>query len=132
MRRSSGKVSIAQIVGLAILAVGIYFGWMYLPVLSHKMAMDDLARTYAARMLIDYDDTKMREEIRARAKSETGIEIGHMSELFLERRTSPKIKRVVTIKWTEQVKHVWGKNHVLKMSVSQSIEPGGKVMKNAE
>ena len=129
--RQSGRVSIAQVVAVGVLAVAGYFAFMYFPLLTHRMALGTIAREGAAKMLIEFNDGKLREEIFQKAKTETGVQIG-MSEMFLQRQSNP-IKATVTIKWTEQVKHVWGKNHVLKMSVTESAQPGAvKFGKNAE
>lgn len=130
--RQGGRVEVVQVVGVVVLAAALYFGFMYLPVLTHRMAMADIARRYAARMLVDFNDGKLREEIFQQAKKETGIQIG-MSELFLQRKQQPSSTHV-TIKWTEQVKHIWGGSpHVIKMSVTESADnSGGKLLKNAE
>ena len=129
--RQAGRVGIVQVVAVVVLAAALYLGFMYLPVLTHRMTMSDIARRYAARMLIDFNDAKMREEIFLEAKKDTGIQIG-MSELFLQRKQQP-LSTHVTIKWTEQVKHIWGKNHVIKMSITESADnSGGKLIKNAE
>jgi len=129
--RVSGKVSVVQVLALLVLAAAAYGAFMYFPLLTHRMALGTIAREAASKMLIEHNDGKIREEIFERAKRETGVQIG-MSELFLSRSASVH-KTIVTIRWTEQVKHVWGKNHVIKMQVQESAEPGAvKFGKNAE
>ena len=129
-RRERGRVSVSQIVMLAALVAGLYFGVMYLPILSHRWAMGDIARKAAAKMIYEFNDMEIREFVRTEAEQHTGIQIG-TSELWLERRRQPT-QYVVTIRWTEQVKHLWGKNHVMKMAVTEGVEPGGTVIKNAQ
>lgn len=133
MRRARGRVSIAQVVGLAVLAAGLYFGFKYLPVLTHRMGLADVARGAAARMVVDLNDAKIREQIHQEARARTGVQIG-MSELFLERKTHPVLENRVTIRWTEQIKHPWSKSpHVIKMEVTETAAVGNeKVMKNAQ
>ena len=128
--RARGRVSIAQVVALAILAVGLYFGFMYLPVFTHKMGMGDVARKAAAKMVVEMDDMKIRNFVYETAKHDTGVQVGP-SEVFVKRDTQP-IANTVTIRWTEQIKHVWGKNHVMKMEVVETIGHGGVTMKNAQ
>ena len=131
MTRVSGKVSVVQVLALLVLAVAGYSAFMYFPLLTHRMALGTIAREAAAKMMVEHNDGKLREEIFERAKRETGVQIG-MSEMFLQRQPNPR-KTTVTLRWTEQVKHVWGKNHVIKMQVQESAEPGAvKFGKNAE
>jgi hypothetical protein len=132
MRRMGGRVSVVQVVGLAVLAVGLYFGFRYLPVQMHKMGMGSVARTAAAKMMVEVDDAKIRNQVYQDALSETGIQIG-TSELLVKRERNPVIKNTITIRWTEQVWHPWSKApHVMKMEVSESIGAGGIKIKNAE
>lgn len=131
--RTRGRVSIAQVVALTVLAVGLYFGFRYLPVFMHKMGMGDIARAAAAKMMVELDDAKIRDQVFQEAKAKTGVQIG-MSELQIKREHSP-VRNTITIRWTEQIRHPWSKApHVLKMEVTETISPGGANlgMKNAE
>lgn len=129
--RMRGRVSVAQVVVVSALAVGLYFGFRYLPVQMHKMGMGEIARAAAARMMVEFNDAKIREQVFQEAKSKTGVQIG-TSELLLKRQQQP-IVNTVTIRWTEQIHHPWSKSpHVLKMEVTESAAHGGKVMKNAQ
>ena len=116
------------VVGIA----GAYFGWKYIPVQLHKSAIRETARTAAAKMMVEYDDRKLAEWIRQDIQDKTGIEIGYMSELSLERQSGSR--KVVTVNWTEQIDHVWGSTHTIEMTVTESAEHGGAhlKMKNAQ
>lgn len=129
-RGSVGKISFGGIVLVVLAVAGIYFGFQYLPVLMHRMSIGDVARETAAKMQVEHDHARLGEMVRTEVKSRTGVQVG-MSDLQLQRK-QPGNVTVVTIKWTEQVKHIWGTNHVLKMEVTEQIEPGKVRLKNAE
>ena len=128
MNRRAGRASVSGIVMIVLGAIALYFAFMYLPVLMHKMSIGDVARQAAAKMQVDFADAKIRESIRTDIKSRTGVEIG-MSELLITRKGT---LTTVNVKWTEQVKHLWGTNHVIKMEVTESVVPGNVKLKNAE
>lgn len=125
-----GGISIAQVVIGAIVAVAIYMAVMYVPGVMNKSTMKDIARTAAARMVVESNDAALREEIVKKATA-AGIVIGQ-SEIRLERRLQPTIKYTVTLTWTEKVKHVWGSTKVSKATISASAEPGLSGIKNAQ
>lgn len=130
MRRTfEGRISVGGVVMVALIASGLYFGAMYIPVLTHKMSVRDVAREQAARMLVDFDDMRIRQQAYEKVLARTGIQIG-TSEMLLLREQNPN-RCSITIRWTEQVKHLWGKNHVMKMAVTESAQPGAIKMKNA-
>jgi hypothetical protein len=128
-RRSSGKISVMGVVMVAVAIAGVYFGAMYLPVLSHRMSIGDVAREAAAKTMVEHNDTAIREWVFTEVKNRTGIQVG-TSEIQVSRGTGGV--RTVTVKWTEQVQHVWGTRHVLKMQVTEAVEPSKLHMKNAE
>jgi hypothetical protein len=130
--RTRGRVSVVQVILIAVAAVGLYFGFRYLPVQMHKMGIADVARTAAAKMMVEHDDNKIRELVFQEVKSKTGVQVG-MSELFIKRERNPIIKNTVTVRWTEQIRHPWSQSpHVLKMEVTESNGAGTVKMKNAE
>lgn len=130
--RQAGRVSIVQVVMVVIAAAIGYVAWKYGPVQMHKWAIADVARGTAARMMVEFDDRKLQEELRREVEERTGIQIGHLSELFLTREREGNVKRV-EVHWTEQVDHVWGSTHTLEMVVVETAAPAEEAlrMKNA-
>ncbi len=125
-----GGISIAQIVTGTIVVVAVYLAAMYIPGVMHKVTMKDIARNAAAKMVLETNDAPIREEVAKQAKA-AGIVIGQ-SEIQINRQMKPTLKYTVTLRWTEQVKHVWGSTHVRKQVVSGIAEPGQSGIKNAQ
>lgn len=129
MTRERGKFSIGGAVVVVLLVAGLYLGFMYLPVGLHKWTMGEVARGAASRMMVEFDDNAIRNKVVDEARR-NGLTVGP-SEVLLQRDPVAR-KATVTIKWTEQVKHIWGKNHVIRMQVSEIAAPGDIKIKNAE
>jgi hypothetical protein len=129
MRRQTGKINWLQ-VGLAAIAIGLgCYGYVYGPMKLRKMAMSEIARDTASRMMVVLQDAPLAEEVAKRAHDEQGVEIGP-SDVILNRQATPKIVDTVTIRWTEQVKPFWSSHtQVYKMQVSQSISPDTSLLK---
>lgn len=131
MRRTEGKVSIAQIVVLAGLVAGGYFGVQYLPVLTSKGAAKDIARVAAVKMNVEPNDSVIREYIDTEARKRK-LPIGP-SQVVLRRDFPQPGMYTVELGWTHQTKHVWGKNVVRQLKVSETSDgTTGKILKNAE
>ena len=71
--RNAGKISVGQVVVLALIVVGGYFGVQYLPLLSQKAAAKDVARRAAAKMVIEPNDSVIREFIQTEATKKATI-----------------------------------------------------------
>lgn len=130
-RRTAGKVSVASIVVLALVGAGAYFLFKYLPLWMEKASAKDIARTAAAKMVIEPNDAVVREFIQTRAK-EKGLTLPP-SQVVLRRNYPNTGMFTVELGWTHQMSHPWGSRKVMNMKVAEVADlSGGKLLKNAE
>lgn len=125
-----GGISMAQVVVVLLVGALLLAAYLYVPGMMRKSAMKDIARNASARMVLEMNDSVIREEIVKKATA-AGVVIGQ-SEVQLKRQVQPNIKYTVTLTWVEKVKYPWGGQKVSKASVSQFAEPGKSGIKNAE
>ena len=120
-----------MIVGVVAVA---YLGLKYVPVFMRKWDMSDIARNYAAKLMFEPNENKIREEIANEVKAKTGVQLnmsfGKDQGILVKRQTQPSVEMTVTLRWTETVTHIWGSKHVMPMQVTKVAVPAG-VMKNA-
>ena len=126
--RAGGRINPLQVFVLAIAAAVAYAGYVYMPGQMRKMSMNGLARDMSHKMLVDFNDGQIREEIINRAQHQGVMGLG-ASGITLERLQPLKCR--VTLTWVEQPHPFWNKNQVLHMKVVQEAEPGGNLLKNA-
>ncbi len=123
------RVSVAQLLGLCLLAVVGYVALKYLPVASHYLTMGEIARTTSAAMVLNFDDGALTKSAVEKAKA-AGVTIEAKQVKLTRGRDAGSL--TCTLRWTERIQLVGGRTHVFPLEVSETTRPQKEaLMRNA-